>query len=545
MSCVGNGYLTANELGPFPFEDGQCLAWSGFGPWSISGGKEGYHATSLEYVDADARWVFSWSSDDGTEIGTVYNSRAGTDIERMSFSVRRISATWIAERHPIANDAQLALQRCFVDAGVFVVSDSIPEGEWPSIGNFSVSSSGQSLGFTLSAGGSHARLSISASSERFPVASGSASWGAYAIVLSSEGIRDLVGFCKSNSVSPPSQGSSSPSGADGDFYLRLCARCVTSRPHGLSSIKVYDGVSPKSDGPHFVLTGDVAIRPGNNMLLSEPDVTNGIVLGAVPGAGMGAVPCECGSNASVSSPLSSTDGHVRIFNDTCYDIEPVDLGSRTVNGESRPSRNVRLHAKCTACCQCSMYESIVKDRLSPIFSSVKDAKEEIDRLLSVYESAVRAFNERLDRPSLSDVTLSLSGVQIGKNVSPKLSATKVVGKMNRCAFTAVFRNMSFAVVYATISSMSATGSIIDSSASWSDADGSPKEKKSDSRGGMVGTRFSVYPGRSLVVSFVSAIDEMTGSVSKKSFTGSIAIGMSYQQGDRHGTLGTIRRTVVA
>lgn len=545
MSCSGNGYLSGNELVPFPFEDGQVLAWSGFGPWSFIGGKEGYVVVSLEYDVSDARWEFSWRSDDGTERGVEYDSSVGPDAARTYFTVDSIQATWTAEREPIANNAQVALQRCFVDAGVFVSSGPIPDEEWPSIGNFSISPSGQSIGFELSAGGAKTALSVSASSERFPIASGSSGWGSYVVVLSSEGIRDFICFCASRNVSPPSQGSSSPSGTDGGLYLRLCARCVTARPSGLSSIRVYDGVGQRSSGPHFVLRGDVEVRPGNNMRLSEPDDEgNGIVLDAVPGAGTGAVPCSCQTGASVPSWLSSADGHVRIFNDTCYDVEPAELGSVTVGGKEMAARTLRIHAKCTACCQCEMYESIVNDRLAPIFETVKEARAEIGSLLSGYESAVQAFNGRIRRPSRSDVTLSLSGVKIGKNVSPKTDNEMVKGGMNRCSFTAVLRNASFAVVDATMSEMSATGSIIESFASWSNEDGTPQSIHGDSGKAMVGKKFTLYPGRSLVVSFVSAAG-MEKNIRKMPFVGSVGFGLSYSQGSVSGSLGELTRSVRA
>jgi hypothetical protein len=99
VSCAGNGYLSANEIVPFPFDDGQCLGW--------------------ECQDR--------------------------------------------------NGAQMALQKCFVDAGMFIRSTSMPEGEWPAIGMFSAS--GSSIGFTISYNGSFTRQTVVSSSTRFPIVS--------------------------------------------------------------------------------------------------------------------------------------------------------------------------------------------------------------------------------------------------------------------------------------------------------------------------------------------------------------------------------------
>ena len=467
MSC-GNGYLTGNMLIPFPFEDGQVLAWP-----------------------------------------------------------------------DKAEEAQLLLDRCFVDAGVSVYGADIADG-WPSIGKLSTGASW--ISFVLSAGGMERPITISATDARFPIVSGKADFGSYVIVASSEGIRDFLSFCSSNSISPPVPGSSSPSERVGDFFLRLCAKCVTRSPVGLTSIKVYDGVKAKSEGPHFVLKGDVAIKPGNNMLLSEPD-ENGIQIGAVPGAGMGVVPCMCEDNAVVKSPIMSPDGHTRIFNDTCYDIEPW-IETKNEGGVTERIGHIQLHAKCTACCTCAMYESIVNDRLAPLSAIVRQAKADIASHLSAYENAVKRFNQRLLRPTASDVRLSLSGMPVGANLSPKLAETKVKGKMGRCAFTAILRNSSYSVINATVYSLSGSDTVVEASASWSDADGTPKSKTGNAASDIVGQTFSIMPGMSLVVTFVSVKNEMVGAASTGGYKGSISVGLSYStENGPSGSLGIMRKSV--
>lgn len=467
MSC-GNGYLTGNMLIPFPFEDGQVLAWP-----------------------------------------------------------------------DKAEEAQLLLDRCFVDAGVSVHGADVADG-WPSIGKLATGASW--ISFVLSAGGMERPITISATDARFPIVSGKADFGSYVIVASSEGIRDFLSFCSSNSISPPVPGSSSPSERVGDFFLRLCAKCVTRSPVGLTSIRVYDGVKAKSEGPHFVLKGDVAIKPGNNMLLSEPD-ENGIQIGAVPGAGMGVVPCMCEDNAVVKSPIMSPDGHTRIFNDTCYDIEPW-IETKNEGGVTERIGHIQLHAKCTACCTCAMYESIVNDRLAPLSAIVRQAKADIASRLSEYENAVKRFNQRLLRPTASDVRLSLSGMPVGANLSPKLAETKVKGKMGRCAFTAILRNSSYSVINATVYSLAGSDTVVEASASWSDADGTPRSKTGNAASDIVGQTFSIMPGMSLVVTFVSVKNEMVGAASTGGYKGSISVGLSYStENGPSGSLGIMRKSV--
>ena len=446
---------------------------------------------------------------------------------------------WNTGSADLDDEAQRLLERCFVDACVNVSGADIENG-WPSIGGFSVGPS--NLSFSVSAGGSDVAVTLAESASGFPIVSGKAPFGSYVVVTSAEGIMDFLAFCSENSISPPVPGSSSPSERDGVF-LRLCAKCVTKSPVGLTSIRVFDGVNPRSSGPHFVLKGNVAVKPGNNVLLSEPD-ENGIQIGAVPGAGMGVVPCSCENKAVVKSPIMSPDGHTRIFNDTCYDVEPWIESVEEEGVVVKRIGHIQLHAKCTACCTCAMYESIVNDRLVPLSNAVRQARSDLGRYLSDYESAVRRFNQRLMRPMLSDVRLSLSGMPVGANLSPKLSETKVKGKMGRCAFTAILRNSSYSVITATVYSLTGSDSVVEASASWSDEEGVPKSKSGNSASDIIGQSFTVMPGMSLVVAFVSVKNDMVGAASTGGYVGSISVGLSYStEGGPSGSLGILRKTV--
>lgn len=409
-------------------------------------------------------------------------------------------------------ELQQSLQACFVDACVYMdscdISASLADG-WPALGVFSAS--GDSLSFRMGAGGHEIALSVSASSEKFPIASGRAEWGSYLVVLSSEAIREFCAAVENVAFPRPAPDPSS-SGRDGGSWLKLCPRCITWRPAGLSSIRVYDGVKPRQSGPHFVLSGDVEVRPGNNMLISEQDGANGFGINAVPGAGLGRIPCSCDDEGG-GPGIGGQDGHARLFNDTCFDFEP-DTSAGVL----------RIHGKCTACCTCDMYVAAV-DRLAGLADIVRAARRSLSESLSAYEDAVARFNERMLAPRLADVQMSLSGMPIGENLSPRLDGSGVKGKMGRCAFTAVVRNSSYFLVTVLVASMSGTSKVVESSAAWSDATGTPQSDTVD--GNFIGRSFSIYPGRSLVITFVSVKDEKVSSVTTGGFSGRISTRLSY------------------
>lgn len=437
-----------------------------------------------------------------------------------------------------ASALQLALQKCFVDASIYI-SDHVINGDWPAIGMFYVADN--MLCFKISACGHEVQLAVSAQTDRFPIVSGKAPWGYYTVVLSSEGIKDFL------ALSPPALTSSS-AGRDG-VYLPLCAKCVTVKPLCLDSIMVYDGIHPMEDGPHFVLKGDVSVKPLYNVIISEPEEDSdgnsqkGMQISAVPGAGIGCIPCVCTESVSGNSILAGTDGHARIFNDTCYDFEPGEIGTRVFNGKVVRSQKLIISAKCTACCTCQMYESIVNDKLVSIANAVRMAKSELDIYHAKYEQGVKQFNKRMNEASLSDVRLSISGMPIGEKLSPKIRNTRVKGKMSRCAFTAIICNSSFFTVNASLNSLTGTDSIVEVVASWSDIVGNPLSTVGNSVTSVLG-KYTIYPGRSLVVNFISVKNDMSGSVSTGGYSGTISVGLSYIANDGSTrSLGSLQKTV--
>ena len=427
-----------------------------------------------------------------------------------------------------AQGLQRALQRCFADAGVHLSVNSVSEGEWPSIGDFSVV--GETLSFSVSACGESVRLSVSGSSGvKFPIVSGEAPWGHYVIVMSSEGISDLCG------ISPPARllSRSSPAGEEGG-YLRLCARCVTFKPASLESIKVFDGYHDFDEGPHFTITGDVVVKPGNNMSLGGGgEDGDEIELNAEPGAGLGQVECICEEVVSGNAKIAGPDGNVRIFNDTCYDLEP-----NTTTGQ------IRIHTKCTACCTCSMYESIVNEKLVGIANAIRGAKTNIDELLRKYESAVKKFNDRMKKPKLADISMTLSGMPVGYNLSPKMKKydKDIQGKMSRCVFTATIQNSSYFDINIMVVRVTGTDTVVEASATWSDSSGNPMTRTGDSSSYIIGKTYTVGPGKSLVITFVSSKKKLVNEVTTRTgYTGKVSVNVSWSGG----SLGSISKSVDA
>lgn len=442
----------------------------------------------------------------------------------------------------LASEAQTSLQRCFVDAAVNIRGTIASDNEWPYISICSVDENGMVFG--IHACGRTSFEMATPSDKAFPIIRYSDLWGSYIIVVSSEGIRDFMSFCISNSISPPAPGSSSPTGRGGGRFLRLCARCVNVAPQGVMSIRVFNGKDEKDSGPHFTLRGNVSVRPGNNMRFTRSDEDNSMTFNAIPGAGDGIVSCGCKDKTVVASPLMSPDGHVRLFNDTCYDLEPGPLFYKDINGRSTPTRELKIHAKCTACCTCKMYESIVNDRLAAIFDNVKTLKSNMDGMLNKYENGVRIFNSRISAPSMSDITMSLTGMPIGRNLSPNIAGSGVKGKMSRCAFSAVIRNSSYAIIRASVHSISGTNSVVEISASYSDEAGKPKSISVDSAQGIIGKTLVILPGRSAVITFISSKDAMSGNAQTGGYHGEISVGISYNTREgRSGSLGTLSKEI--
>jgi len=412
---------------------------------------------------------------------------------------------------PMEYGKEQLLYGCIVDAMISIFDPD--EIMLPRICN--ISSDGTTLRLSIAVGSEEVPLSVAWSSTRstqYPIVSGPAPWGYYTMVFSSDGIRDLG---RMEPIFPSSAPNDSSSAEEGFSGLYLAPRAVCRSPMGLRSIMVFDGVHPKSEGPHFIVGGDVAIKPGNNIKIEDPadrgDDINGMVVSAIPGAGAGRVASVKDTANTVVSQLRSEDGHVRIFNDTCYDIEPSTASAGALPG------HIKIHAKCTACCTCDMYSSIVNDRLSTLFDMVKEARRTIGDLQDKYETHVEKFNRRISKPSADDIYVKLIGTAIGHNLSTK--TPNIRGTLSRASFKCVVRNDFFEPVSITfVKNQASGGSTIE--------DTSLKTSGGISRhvdGALINNVFILGPGEYAIVNFVVFSNTWTSEAGGPAITASVEV----------------------
>ena len=395
-------------------------------------------------------------------------------------------------------------RKCFVDASIMIDATSIPDGGWPTL-TYGEHAATNGIEFYLDVCGKRTLVRYMptprVTAPSYPVISGAEDWGWYTFTLSTAAM-------KAYTSDTALYDSMDPEHVDGNGIvvgskatpMRLCARCITLKPAELTSIRVYDGVQSRESGPHFVLSGDVKILPGYNMQLTAPESSTGVELNAVAGAGLGVIPCECTKSERATSSIFSSDGHTRMFNDTCYDIEPY-----VSNGKGY----LKIHEKCTACCTCDMYASIVNDRLADLARQIRKSKEDLDALLSEYELNVARFNERMNTQTIDDFTLSLSGMPVGSNVGSNLKNKNLKGYMLRCACSATLKNCSYKTAYAKIASIGGSSSkMLEVTASWEKEDGDLASWTGESMNDALGKGFFVKSGHSLAVTWISCAQEL-------------------------------------
>ena len=430
---------------------------------------------------------------------------------------------------PLEDGKRQLLLGCIVDAMISIFDSD--DARLPRVCN--ISSDGTTLRLSIAVGEDEVPLSVAWASTRstpYPIVNGPAPWGYYTMVFSSEGIRDL-GYMEP--IFPSSATNDSSSAEEGFPGLYFSPRAICRSPEGLRSIMVYDGVQPKSEGPHFIVGGDVAIKPGNNIRLEDPagrgDDVDGVVVSAIPGAGAGRVASVKNTANAVSSPLKSEDGHVRIFNDTCYDLEPS-----TANAGALPG-HIKIHAKCTACCTCDMYSSIVNDRLSVLFGLVKQAKGVINELKDKYETHVAMFNGRISKPSPEDIYVKLTGTAIGNNLSTKTPNIK--GSLSRASFRCIVRNDSFEAVSVTFVRNQASGNCTIEDTSLKTSGGVSQHVN----GALRNYVFMLGPGEYASVNFVVFSNTWTSEAGGPAMTASVEVNADFG-GQR---IGTYTETAVA
>lgn len=442
-------------------------------------------------------------------------------------------------RYPFADDSVLSADDataitvfgCFVDAMVQLSSPY--SNSAPRVTGLSVS--GQTLSFSLidaSGHGEPANLTCSVARDRFSVISDKTSWCWYTFVMSSDGIQEFADAAASDPELDVS----------GDVVC-LSDRCLGRQTPGVSSFHVYGGERKPTKwstrrctrlealalGPDKIVSGDIRLVPGYNMLLEEGSAvaelyeggsSGRVTLNAVPGAGAGRLPCDCSDAVVYKTPgLLSADGHTRLFNDTCYDLIPMKYSLKT--------GYLRMNVKCKACCTCEMYESIVNNRLIPLKDEILADKKSLEETQGTYEENVAKWNDRVRNARPEDIAVTMSSVPLD-SAGTNLRGGDVYGRMNRCGFSLAIRNDSFVEVGITLSDIIANGDVLEAQVSYIDEDLEPVARILDDV--LEPIVVVLQPGRSMNFTCFVRKHDMVQTDSKDGF--SLRVLVTAKQDDR-------------
>lgn len=411
-------------------------------------------------------------------------------------------------RYPFADDSLLSVNDskaitvfgCFVDAMVQIKSSDLDIT--PTISNISISH--DILTFSLNGRtgiDTPVTLTCAKSKTSFPIIKGKTDWCWYAFVLSSDGIREYAEL----------EGSSDPIGNISGSVLHLNTRCIGYPAKGVTKVSVYGGKGwNQAEGrrytrleaiqlsPDAEVTGAIRFVPGYNMVIGE-DISeislersvqpDGLKFSAVPGAGAGTAPCDSQEAVTFKTEgLLSVDGHTRLFNDTCYDLVPIKY--------SEESAELKMHAKCKACCTCQMYVSIVNDRLVPLKDKILSQKRSFDKTYKLYETNVAKWNKRITNAYPEDIIISTTGIPLDA-AATNLKNSDVAGTMSRCGFSVMVRNDSFVTVSIEFSDFITNGEVFEAQFSYMDESFEPKVIPMPA--GSVSGTVELAPGRSVVL----------------------------------------------
>ena len=189
---------------------------------------------------------------------------------------------------------------------------------------------------------------------------------------------------------------------------------MDQRSSKLLSLEARNSMPTTSGRGLGALDGAITLRSGYNMELdaeandAETDVQE-ITLAAIPGAGLGVVPCDDTSivfedPAPPQQLHPDTDGNVRIVGDDCYDVLP-----------DRTAGTIQLQGSCYACCDCDDFTAVgddvsgLLDRTAALYTHLSKTHQgptevdvdpdDLDE--AGYEQAVTYWN--LNHSSASDV----------------------------------------------------------------------------------------------------------------------------------------------
>lgn len=421
----------------------------------------------------------------------------------------------------IDDDSSRTVLGCFVDA-MIQMKDGVSYGD-PVVSGISIT--GHTLSFNINAPGTAATtITCTRSKTMFPVISKEAEWGWYTFVLSSDGIREF-------------EEHSELIGDISESELHFSSRCIGRPQSKVSCFEIYGGrrvnkdtgkrlsVSEAlSEDPDTTVAGDVKFVPGYNCDISYNEASlytdAGISFRATPGAGMGIAPCECDDHELVDTDVNtlglfSSDGHVRLFNDTCYDVLPVKV--------SDEEGMLFLSVKCKACCTCDMYASIVNDRLIPLKNKILESRKDLNKAYNTYETNVNLWNNRLNTALKEDVVVTMTAVPL--DAAATNVKGHVYGKMNRCGYSVTMRNDSFVTLSFRLERFSANGMAFQANLNYMDGDTptvKPLDLQKDTSDPYI---FSVdiQPGKSANLSYFLRLGNMVQTDSQSGFTSSVVI----------------------
>lgn len=135
-------------------------------------------------------------------------------------------------------------------------------------------------------------------------------------------------------------------------HLVLNPAVLSPTPRAVRSLEpradIKQALTDPSDDGGFRRTGDIKLVAGYNIQLDVDVDANGIRIDAVPGAGLGQLPC-----ASEPVPLTGssippdTFGNVEIESSECYEVET-----------DREAGTIRIKHLCDPCCDCEDYIAV-------------------------------------------------------------------------------------------------------------------------------------------------------------------------------------------
>ena len=165
-----------------------------------------------------------------------------------------------------------------------------------------------------------------------------------------------------------------------DLTLPFSPHAVDQRSSKVLSLEARNTMPVTPGRGLDALDGAITLRSGYNMDLeaeandAETDVQE-ITLAAIPGAGLGVVPCDDTSivfedPAPPQQLHPDTDGNVRIVGDDCYDVLP-----------DRTAGTIQLQGSCYACCDCDDFTAIgddlsgLLDRTKVLYTDLSETHE--------------------------------------------------------------------------------------------------------------------------------------------------------------------------